>query len=119
MRVTHHPVDPDQVLSRLGPGRQVHVAHHPPVLPHAQMEAAAVDEHLGEVVELGDELLRFKGEGGGGGGVRLALVLSSEAAAFFHHIIGRRHLGVRDATLEDGVVKNNGGGGKKAAPASR
>lgn len=60
--VMYHPVDPDEVFGLLGPRRQIHIAHHPPVLPHSQMVAAAVDEHLGEVVELGNELLRFRGE---------------------------------------------------------
>lgn len=60
--VMYHPVDPDKVFGLPGPRRQIHIAHHPPVLPHSQMVAAAVDEHLGEVVELGNELLRLKGE---------------------------------------------------------
>lgn len=64
--VIYHPVDPDEVLGLLGPRRQVHVAHHPPVLPHSQVVAATVDEHLGQVVELGDELLRFSEKGGEG-----------------------------------------------------
>lgn len=64
INVIYHPVDPHEVFGLLGPRRQVDVAHHPPVLPHPQVVAAAVDEHLRQVVELGDELLRFQRGGG-------------------------------------------------------
>lgn len=56
----YHPVYPNKVFGLLGPGWQVHVTHHGPVLPHSQMVAIAVDKHLREVVELRDQLLRFK-----------------------------------------------------------
>lgn len=85
--VMYHPVDPDKVFRLLSPRWQIHITHHPPVLPHSQMVAAAVDEHLGEVVELGNELLRFKGErreteSFGLHGLQLGDALSSGAAAF-------------------------------------
>lgn len=83
----YHPVDPDEVFRLLGPRRQIHITHHPPVLPHSQMVAAAVDEHLGQVVELGNELLRFQKGGEEESRELLAglrgLQLSSGAAAFF------------------------------------
>lgn len=57
----YHPVDPNEVFRLLGPGWQVHVTNHGPVLPHSQMVAVAVDKHLWEVVELRNQFLRFKG----------------------------------------------------------
>lgn len=97
--VIYHPVDPDEVFGLLGPRRQVHVAHHPPVLPHSQVVAAAVDEHLWQVVELGDELLRFQG----GGekelqGYRSATCAFIRGLFFFlpRHISNWRRLRVRD-----------------------
>lgn len=56
----YHPVNPNKVFRLLGPRWQVHITDHGPVLPHAQMVAVAVDKHLREVVELGNQLLRFK-----------------------------------------------------------
>lgn len=57
---TYHPVDPDKVFRLLGPRRQLHITNHGPVLPHPQMVAVAVDEHLREVVELRNQLLCFE-----------------------------------------------------------
>lgn len=61
MPFSYHPVNPNKVLRLLGPGWQVHVAHHGPVLPHSKMVAVAVDKHLREVVELRNQFLSFKG----------------------------------------------------------
>ena len=56
----YHSVYPNKVLRLLGPGWQVHVTNHGPVLPDSQMVAVAVDKHLREVVELGNQFLHFK-----------------------------------------------------------
>lgn len=58
----YHPVDPDIVFRLLCPCWQVDVTNHCPVLPHAQVVVVAVDKHLGEVVELGNQFLRFEKE---------------------------------------------------------
>lgn len=114
----YHPVDPDKVFRLLGPRRQIHVTHHPPVLPHSQMVAAAVDEHLREVVELGNELLRFTGEKKK---AEFRFRSFIRGRSFFRRLIARRCLRVRDATLEDRVVKKQQRRreGKKKCSASR
>ena len=58
----YHPVDPDIVFRLLGPGWQVNITNHCPVLPHAQVVAVAVHKHLREVVELWNQLLHFEKE---------------------------------------------------------
>ena len=54
---THQPVDADKLLGGLGPGRELHVGDGRAVLHHAQAVVVGVDEHLGQVVELWDQLL--------------------------------------------------------------
>lgn len=55
--LSHHPVDADKVLGFLGPNRKLHVAHGEAVLTHAKLVLVTVDEHLRQIVELGDQLL--------------------------------------------------------------
>lgn len=52
MLESYHPVYSNKVFRLLGPGWQVHVTNHGPVLPHSQVVAVAVHKHLREVVEL-------------------------------------------------------------------
>ena len=54
-------VDPHKLLRSVGPGRQLHVAHLHSVVQPAQSVAVGVDEHLRQVVELGDQLLHVAG----------------------------------------------------------
>jgi len=64
LRLEGAPVLRDEVVRAARPHRQHHVAHPLVVLPHAELEAAVVAQKVGQVEELGDELLDV-GEGGG------------------------------------------------------
>lgn len=55
--VSHHPVNADKVFGFLGPSRELHVAHRDAIVTHSELILITVDEHLGQVVELRDQLL--------------------------------------------------------------
>lgn len=55
--IPHHPIDADKIFGLLGPDRQLHVTRGHAVVTHAELVLIAVDEHLGQVVELWDQLL--------------------------------------------------------------
>ena len=52
-------VYPDKLLGAVCPRRQLHIAHFRPVVELTESVAGAVDEHLGQVVELRDQLLHI------------------------------------------------------------
>lgn len=53
----HHPINADKVFGLLGPDRKLHITHRDAVVTDAELVLVAVDEHLGQVVELWDQLL--------------------------------------------------------------
>lgn len=55
--VPHHPINADKIFRLLGPDRKVHITHGDAVVAHAKLVLIAVDEHLGQVIELRDQLL--------------------------------------------------------------
>lgn len=55
--MAHHPVNAHKVFGFLGPDRKLHVAHGDAVVTHPELILITVDEHLGQVVELWDQLL--------------------------------------------------------------
>lgn len=55
--VPHHPINADKIFGLLSPDRKLHVTHRDAVVTHAELVLIAVDEHLGQVVELWDQLL--------------------------------------------------------------
>lgn len=59
---SYQAIDAHKLLRAFGPRRQLHVGDHGAVLHHSQVVAVGVNEHLGKVEELWDQLL---GEGGG------------------------------------------------------
>ena len=57
LRLQRLPVDPHELVRGRRPRRQLHVVHLGPIVQLAEPVPGVVDEHLGQVVELGDELL--------------------------------------------------------------
>lgn len=55
--IPHHPINADKIFGLLGPDRKLHITHRDAVVTHAKLVLVAVDEHLGQVVELWDQLL--------------------------------------------------------------
>lgn len=55
--VPHHSINADKIFGLLRPDRKLHVTHRDAVVTHAELVLIAVDEHLGQVVELWDQLL--------------------------------------------------------------
>lgn len=55
-----HPVDPHELFRGAGPGRELRVSYGFPVLVQAQSVPVGVDEHFGEEIELGDQLLHVR-----------------------------------------------------------
>lgn len=55
--IPHHPINADKIFGLLCPDRKLHVTHRDAVVTHTKLVLIAVDEHLGQVVELWDQLL--------------------------------------------------------------
>lgn len=55
--IPHHPINADKIFGLLGPDRKLHITHRDAVVTHPKLVLIAVDEHLGQVVELWDQLL--------------------------------------------------------------
>lgn len=58
MRASHQAIYAHKLLGALGPGGQLHVRHHCAILHHAQAVTVGIDKHLGEIVELWNQLLQ-------------------------------------------------------------
>lgn len=58
MRTSHQAIYAHELLGALGPGGQLHIRHHRAILHHAQAVAVGVDKHLGQIVELRNQLLQ-------------------------------------------------------------
>lgn len=54
---SYQAIDSNKLLWALGPRWQLHIRHHAAVLHHSQVVTVGIDKHLGEVVELWDQLL--------------------------------------------------------------
>lgn len=56
-RTSHHAIYAHKLLRALGPRGQLHIRDHCAILHHSQAVTVGIDKHLGEVVELWDQLL--------------------------------------------------------------
>lgn len=61
--VSYQAIDAHKLLWALGPRWQLHIRNHGAVLHHSQVVIVGVDKHLGEVVELWDQLLHGQSRG--------------------------------------------------------
>lgn len=55
--IPHHSINADKIFGLLGPDRKLHIAHRDAVVTHTKLVLIAVDKHLGQVIELWDQLL--------------------------------------------------------------
>ncbi len=55
--IAYHSINPDKVLSRLGPGRELYVADRVSLLRLSHVVFIAIQEHVREVVKLWYQLL--------------------------------------------------------------
>lgn len=57
VHISYQAIDAHKLLRALGPRWQLHIGDYSAVLHHSEVVTVGVDKHLGEVVELWDQLL--------------------------------------------------------------